>query len=128
MCRRLLFIATAIVVLFTAWGCKSDASHKKPTIVATTGFAAEICKVIFEDDCKVVQLMGPGVDPHLFKPAIADIQQLYNADLIVCHGLHLEGKMSQIFEELGTKRKIITLGECFAVNQLIFHNSISVKE
>ena len=43
--------------------------------------------------------MGPGVDPHLYKPTSRDSSSLAKADLIVFHGLLLEGRMAQALEQ-----------------------------
>ena len=43
-------------------------------------------------------LMGPGVDPHLYRARESDVHKLAAADLIVYNGLHLEGKMGQVLE------------------------------
>jgi manganese/zinc/iron transport system substrate-binding protein len=45
--------------------------------------------------------MGPGVDPHLYKAREGDIMRLSQADVIFYNGLHLEGKMADVLEELG---------------------------
>ena len=45
-------------------------------------------------------LMGPGVDPHLYKPSAGDAIRLGNADIIFYGGLHLEGRMAELFEKI----------------------------
>jgi len=52
--------------------------------------------------------MGPGVDPHLYKASAGDVALLSKADLIFYNGLHLEGKMTEIFQQM-TKRGIKTV-------------------
>jgi manganese/zinc/iron transport system substrate-binding protein len=52
----------------------------------------------------VVQLMGEGVDPHLYKASPGDVSRLRAADVIFYSGLHLEGKMAETFE-LMSRRK-----------------------
>jgi manganese/zinc/iron transport system substrate-binding protein len=44
--------------------------------------------------------MGPGVDPHRYVATPGDVARLRKADLILYNGLHLEGKMGDLFEEL----------------------------
>ena len=50
------------------------------------------------DQAEVVSLMPPGVDPHLYKASVRDLDLLTQADLVVYHGLYLEGKMTEIFD------------------------------
>ena len=44
--------------------------------------------------------MGPGVDPHLYKASAGDVTRLSGADVILYNGLHLEGKMADVFERM----------------------------
>jgi manganese/zinc/iron transport system substrate-binding protein len=44
-------------------------------------------------------IMGPGVDPHTFKASPDDVAELKGARAIFYNGLHLEGKMVDLFEE-----------------------------
>ena len=44
--------------------------------------------------------VGPGVDPHLYKATASDISALAEADLIFYHGLHLEGRMTEVFDKM----------------------------
>ena len=55
------------------------------------------------DDVTVTGLMGPGVDPHLYQAGAGDVTTLSGADLIVCNGLHLEGKMGDVLKNVENK-------------------------
>ena len=44
--------------------------------------------------------MGPGIDPHLYKASAGDVKKLQDADIVVYNGIHLEGKMSDLFDDL----------------------------
>lgn len=87
-----------------------DSNEKKASqekiIVCTTGMLGDAVENIVGSNAKVITLMQAGVDPHLYKPTQGDVQNLMEADIIVYNGLHLEGKMGQIFEKL-EKQKII---------------------
>ena len=43
-----------------------------------------------------------GEDPHLYVAQPADLKKLKDADLVLYHGLHFEGKMVEILEKRGT--------------------------
>ena len=48
-------------------------------VVATTGMVADAVKNVGGEYVQVVQLMGAGVDPHLYKASQGDIAKLENA-------------------------------------------------
>ena len=82
-------------------------SHAKLKVVATTGFVGDLVRQIGQEQIEVEILMGPGVDPHLYKPTASDISRLSQADLIFYSGLHLEGKMQEIFDKIAKSKKKI---------------------
>ena len=45
-------------------------------------------------------LMGAGVDPHLYKASEGDVSKLSAANLVLYSGLHLEGKLVEVFEKM----------------------------
>jgi manganese/zinc/iron transport system substrate-binding protein len=67
---------------------------------------------------EVTSLMGPGVDPHLYKATQGDVKTLDSADMIFYNGLHLEGKMTDIFEMMSKDKPTIAVTEDFKENQL----------
>jgi manganese/zinc/iron transport system substrate-binding protein len=60
---------------------------------------------------EVIGLMGPGVDPHLYRATTADVERLNEADVIFYNGLHLEGRMADMFEKMAKNKPV------FAVTQ-----------
>lgn len=74
---------------------KSKTDSDRIQVVATTGMIGDAAKVIAGHKAFVNTLMGPGVDPHLYKATQGDVELLSNADLILYNGLHLEGKMTE---------------------------------
>lgn len=76
-----------------------------PRVVATTTMVTDLAQRVGGDRVTVSGLMGPGVDPHLFKPAGTDIAKLSRADVILYNGLYLEGRMSELFENMGRRGK-----------------------
>lgn len=73
---------------------------KPMRIVATTGMVADMVREIAGGQAQVRQLMGAGVDPHLYKPTRSDVALMNEADAVFYNGLLLEGKMTETFERL----------------------------
>jgi manganese/zinc/iron transport system substrate-binding protein len=93
-------------------GCgTNEKDNKRRLAVCTTGMVADLVRNVGGERVQVIQLMGEGVDPHRYKANIADVQKLNTADLIFYSGLHLEGKMADIFERLAAKRPTFAVAE-----------------
>jgi len=81
-------------------GSKADISSRKLNVVATTAMIADAVKNVGGERVKVSALMGPGVDPHLYKASEGDVTLMAQADIIFFNGLHLEAKMGDIIEKI----------------------------
>ena len=97
-----------IAVLVT--GCAApagavDLTSRKVRVTTTIGMIADIVRNVGGDRVDVTGLMGPGVDPHLYKPSTGDVFKLDNADIIFYGGLHLEGRMAELFEKMAENGK-----------------------
>lgn len=78
-------------------------------VVCTTGPVADMLRELGGEHLKVTGLMGPGVDPHQHKAVPSDIEQLSAADMIFYNGLHLEGRMADLFEQLAARKPTIAV-------------------
>ncbi|MFQ5845151.1 MAG: metal ABC transporter solute-binding protein, Zn/Mn family, partial [Planctomycetota bacterium] len=78
-------------------------------VVATTGMVADLARVIGAGRVEVTALMGPGVDPHLYRASAGDVKRLQEADLILYNGLRLEGKMGDLLHKLGRRRPVVAV-------------------
>jgi manganese/zinc/iron transport system substrate-binding protein len=88
---------------FTAAG-STVPPDRKVEVVGTTNFITDTVRQIGGDRVDVTGLMGPGVDPHLYKASARDVRDLREADVIFYGGLHLEGKMAELFEKLAERQ------------------------
>lgn len=92
-------------------------------IACTTGMVGDVVKRLVGDRAVVSTLMGPGVDPHLYKTTQGDLKLLMDADLIFYNGLNLEGKMIEVLEKMGPGRHrgkpVIALADSLPAAQLI---------
>lgn len=103
-----------LLAVSTLWGCGESGSPSKENgklqIVTTTGMIADAVANIAGDAANVDALMGPGVDPHLYKATQGDLSRLKNADMVFYNGLHLEGKMGDVLEKLGKQKPVVPVG------------------
>jgi manganese/zinc/iron transport system substrate-binding protein len=91
--------------------------QKKIKIVATIGQITDAVRIIGGDHVLVRGLMGPGVDPHLYKASESDVTKLAEADMILYSGLHLEAKMEPMFERLKRSKTTVALAEAIALDK-----------
>lgn len=110
---RLIVALTFIVALNACQQQRAqDRDPERPlNIVATTGMIGDAVKQIAGERAEVITLMGPGVDPHLYKATHGDLERLTKADLVFYNGLHLEGKMGEVLEKLGKSKPVVAVGE-----------------
>ncbi|WP_335869641.1 metal ABC transporter solute-binding protein, Zn/Mn family [Bacillus sp. 2205SS5-2] len=96
-------------------GCGVDSTDSKDgskiKVVTTIGQIADATRYIGGEFVSVESLMGPGVDPHLYKATQSDIGKLQNAEIIFYNGLHLEGKMLEIFEKMNETKPTIAIAD-----------------
>lgn len=81
----------------------ADLAGRKIRVVATIGMITDIVEQVGGERVRVDGLMGPGVDPHLYKASEGDVTRMAGADIIFYGGLHLEGKMTEVFERIRGK-------------------------
>ena len=99
--RRLLKVIDTVlctVLIGFLVGCVAEDSDKV-TVVTTTTHVTDMVREIGGSEIVLLGLMGPGVDPHLYKPSAGDVAKLRKADVIFYSGLMLEGRMADLFLE-----------------------------
>lgn len=108
MDNRIVLILIVAIALLS--GCKQQQpDNGRLQIVTTTGMIEDAVKNIVGDKADVEALMGPGVDPHLYKATQGDLQKLTGSNIIFYNGLHLEGKMGEILEKLGHQKPVLAV-------------------
>lgn len=134
--RRSLLVAAAGAFLGAAAGCSgSQQPHghsmsgsanwakfagKHPIkAVCTTGMVADVVGKVGGQWVKVEQLMGEGIDPHLYKATPGAISTLTASDVVFYSGLHLEGRMTDVFENMAQRRPVVAITSSVPVEKLI---------
>lgn len=114
-------IITLLITLSIVFSCKSDKKENKQfNVVTTTTMITDVVKNVGGKYINVQGLMGSGVDPHLYKASEGDVSKLVNANLIFYNGLHLEGKLVEVFEKMQQRnKKTIALAETLDKSTLI---------
>jgi len=92
-------------------------------VVATVGMAADLVRRVGGERIEVRQLMGSGVDPHLYKATRDDIRELMSSDLIVSVGLLLEGRMEETINRLSERQRVLVLGASIPRELLLVEES-----
>ncbi|WP_159018684.1 metal ABC transporter solute-binding protein, Zn/Mn family [Algibacter sp. L3A6] len=110
--KKYIYIVFVSLIIFS---CKTDKkANQKLNIVTTTSMITDLVKNVAGDEVNVQGLMGSGVDPHLYKASEGDVSKLSGADIIFYNGLHLEGKLVEIFEKM---RNIKTVALSDAIDE-----------
>lgn len=120
--KQILFIILPGLTLLLSVSCTpSDNSQEdgKMRIVCTTGMIGDAVAIIADDYAEVVTLMGPGVDPHLYKATQGDLRELTQASAIFYNGLHLEGKMGEVLEKLARQKPVLPVADGIDSSRLV---------
>lgn len=112
-----------IILVALLFSCKNEntkTAHSKIKIVSTTTMITDMVKNIGGDKIELQGLMGAGVDPHLYKASEGDVNKLFEADMILYNGLHLEGKLEDVFEKMKLQnKKVVAVSDAIDKKKLI---------
>ncbi|MBZ0282979.1 MAG: zinc ABC transporter substrate-binding protein [Anaerolineae bacterium] len=115
----LSMLIAALVACSPAASAPQTESTNAINVVTTIGMIADVVKNVGGEWVNVTQLMGPGVDPHLYTATENDVATLTNAQIIFYGGLHLEARMTDIFEQIGKSRPVIAVGEAVPEDRVL---------
>ena len=110
-----------ITILFSVlWLTACNAQpNKKPVVLSTIGMIHNMVEEIAGNKVTAISLMGPGIDPHLYRASAGDVKTISSADLILYNGLHLESKLISIFEKIGKEKPTKAITGTIPKHQLI---------
>lgn len=80
-------------------------------VVATVGMIADVAGEVGGPCVDVTTLMGPGVDPHLYRASASDVRTLQQAELVLYGGLSLEGQMGEVLRRFGQRTPTMAVSE-----------------
>ena len=126
MSRFVLVLLCTLVFI----GCKQNGTDMEPgdqkfsgeypiKAVVTVGMVADIVRNVGGEHVDVQQIMGSGVDPHLYKPTRDDVAKIMNGDIVFYCGLMLEGKMADTLVKVGRQRPVFAVTEAIDPKYLL---------
>jgi manganese/zinc/iron transport system substrate-binding protein len=124
MKKRFLFILVALTLIAAACtpapeAGADDLSNRTIQAVTTTGMVADVVKNVGGERLIVTALMGPGIDPHLYKASEGDVRAIERADVIFYNGLHLEAGLAGVLERMSDRGAVIAVSDGVERSNLI---------
>ncbi len=113
--RTVAVVFLLLLALLSTPGChfgsESAEDDGRIDVVATTGMVADLVERVGGAHVKVQQLMPAGVDPHTYQGVSADRYACERADIVFYSGLHLEGKLADMFAKFAAKKPVYAVAE-----------------
>src|SRR5690625_4691399 len=88
-----------------------SSASAQPFVLVTTGQLTDVARFVAGEHAEVAGMMGPGIDPHLYQATPRDVRNLQQADLILYHGLSLEGQLAEILDSVARLRPTAAVAE-----------------
>jgi len=78
-------------------------------VLATVSMIADVATNVAGDCAEVTSLLGPGSDPHLYRPTAADVTKLASAELILYVAPELEARLAVVLEGFADRTPTVGL-------------------
>jgi manganese/zinc/iron transport system substrate-binding protein len=124
--RLSFFSLVMLSALLALAGCaeagstgQDDFSDRTINVVATTTMIRDAVEQVGGERVEVESLMGPGVDPHAYRARESDVAKMSGADVIFYNGLHLEGRMADVLDEMGDRVRTVAVAEAIDSSLLL---------
>jgi manganese/iron transport system substrate-binding protein len=115
--KNIRLIGCLIFICISISGCISSSKNEqktqenKPNVVATSTIIEDLTDDIAGDEIKLIGILKPGTDPHVYEPVPADSVALEKAQLILYNGYNLEPGLIKLMKTSGGKAKQVPVGE-----------------
>ncbi len=113
-------IVSMLLCLLLLAGARAVGAQASPTdadpiaVVTTIAMVADVVREVGGPCVSVTNLMGPGIDPHLYRASAGDVDRLAAAELIAYNGFDLEGQLGAVLGRLGQRIPTLALSERIA--------------
>jgi manganese/zinc/iron transport system substrate-binding protein len=126
---RIRAVLALLALVLTGCAAQTVTTDRAPVgervlqVTTTTTMITDAVRRIGGDRVEVTGLMGPGVDPHLFKASALDVRTFRNADVIFYGGLELEGKMGDLLADLAARQPTRAVTDGIPRDALLTHGN-----
>jgi len=124
--RVLASVLVALLAVLAVSGCggggsggQALAEGEKVQVTATTTMVADLVREVGGEEVEVTGLMGPGVDPHLYRASQGDVGALLEADAVFYNGLFLEGQLEEVLERAEGQVPTVRVTEAIPEERLL---------
>ena len=128
MIKKTLSLLLFGISAYSFQACSPLSEDASRSILTTTSMSADMLRTITPVSVNIDGLMGPGTDPHLYKPTVGDMQRIDRAKQVMISGFHLEGKTAEVLEGLKEQKQVYALTEGLAagdaINETAFQDGI----
>jgi manganese/zinc/iron transport system substrate-binding protein len=114
-----LIIAALLLSVPASSSAKTFAGNYPMRVGATVGMVADIVREVAGEKATVTNIIGSGVDPHVYSPTRSDVAVLLKSDIIFYAGLLLEGQMADVLVKVSRKRPVYAVTELLKTDYLI---------
>lgn len=115
----LVCILAFSVILAACSNDESQGEGGKIKATSTIGMIGDVVSNIGGEHVDSTSLMKPGIDPHVYKATQGDIKKLEDADIFFYNGLHLEGQMLDIFEQMEKNKPTVAVTKTVSTDGLL---------
>jgi zinc/manganese transport system substrate-binding protein len=83
----------------------------KVEVASLNTVLADLTRQIGGDRVEVVEIVKPGVDPHIFEPSPGDIKKLSQAQVVLASGLGFESYLPKLQQSVGSGPQFVVAGD-----------------
>lgn len=118
-------VRVTLVLVLMGWGilgCEPTPEREEGEplrVVTTAGMITDVVERVGGARVQVHGLMGPGIDPHLYRASAGDVRRLDGADLIIYNGLNLEASLGRVLEEMRGRTRTLAVAEAIPPSLLL---------
>ncbi|MBK7844167.1 MAG: zinc ABC transporter substrate-binding protein [Bdellovibrionales bacterium] len=93
----------------------------KSKVVTTFSVLGNIAERLVDDDIGVINLVGGGIDPHLFEPGPKDINHVRGARILFANGLHFEPWLDRLVKAAAKDLVVVYASKSIQPRQISEH-------